>query len=94
MKKQDITRREFLKRIGLGAGVAGLALSGCESASRKMTEKSQATKEIPKDKMTYRTNPKTGEKVSILGYGCMRWPTVSGESARDGADEIDQEAVN
>ena len=41
--------------------------------------------------MTYRTNPKTGEKVSILGYGCMRWPTT-----RDENDEevIDQEMVN
>jgi len=30
--------------------------------------------EVLTDKMTYRTNPKTGEKVSIWGYGCMRWP--------------------
>ena len=44
--------------------------------------------------MTYRINPKTGEQVSLLGYGCMRWPTLSGGSARDGADEIDQEEVN
>ena len=38
--------------------------------------------------MTYRTNPKTGDRVSLLGYGCMRWPTVSG------SDDIDQEMVN
>ena len=44
--------------------------------------------------MTYRTNPSTGDKVSLLGYGCMRWPTVSGGSARDGEDSIDQEEVN
>ncbi len=44
--------------------------------------------------MTCRINPKTGDKVSILGYGCMRWPTVTGESAREGEDKIDQEAVN
>ncbi len=94
MKGNNISRREFLKRLGLGAGVAGLALSGCESASRKVASDSSTVSEIPKDKMTYRTNPKTGEKVSVLGYGCMRWPTLAGESARDGADEIDQEAVN
>lgn len=90
-----IGRREFLKRFGVGAGVASLALAGCKSASKqeKILEESVGG-EIPLDKMTYRTNPKTGEKVSLLGYGCMRWPTVAGDSARDGDSEIDQEAVN
>ena len=37
--------------------------------------------------MTCRINPKTGERVSILGYGCMRWPT-------DENGDIDQEQVN
>jgi len=41
--------------------------------------------------MTYRTNPKQGDKVSILGYGCMRWPMKKDENGRD---VIDQEAVN
>jgi len=40
--------------------------------------------------MTYRINPSTGDKVSILGYGCMRWPTV----VKGGQDEIDQDMVN
>ena len=44
--------------------------------------------------MTMRRNPSTGDEVSILGYGCMRLPTVSGGSARDRADAIDQEMVN
>lgn len=42
--------------------------------------------------MTYRTNPKSGEKISILGYGCMRWPTVRGE--KEGEEIIDQEKVD
>ena len=43
--------------------------------------------------MTYRSFPGLGsDKVSILGYGCMRWPTVP---APDGKGEmIDQDAVN
>ena len=42
--------------------------------------------------MTYRTTPTTGDKVSILGYGCMRWPKLP-EPAKDG-NVIDQDAVN
>ena len=41
--------------------------------------------------MTYRQHPTNGDKVSILGYGCMRWPLKQGS---DGKDQIDQEAVN
>ncbi len=44
----------------------------------------------PAGEMTYRINPSTGDKVSILGYGCMRWPTV----VKGGQDEIDQDMVN
>ena len=86
-----LDRRGFLKRLGIGASVTGLALAGCDSASRKVGESLKASSEIPTDKMTYRTNPKTGEKVSILGYGCMRWPNTKNE---DGEEVIDQEMVN
>ena len=52
------------------------------------------TTPVPTGKMTYRTNPKTGEKVSILGYGWMRLPTIKGGSGRTQEnpqqDEIDQ----
>ncbi|MDE5633793.1 MAG: aldo/keto reductase, partial [Muribaculaceae bacterium] len=50
--------------------------------------------DIPPDRMTYRTNPSTGDKVSLLGYGCMRWPTVDGPNVRDGESDIDQQMVN
>ena len=90
-KKNGMNRREFLSRLGAGAAVSTLALSGCAPKAGKKSDKRD---EIPTDRMTYRTNPKTGEKVSILGYGCMRWPTVSNNSARDSSDDIDQEAVN
>ena len=42
--------------------------------------------------MTCRTDPKTGRGVSLLGYGCMRWPSRT-EPAEDG-NPVDQEAVN
>ncbi len=93
MKTHNINRRDFLKRLGLGASAAGLALTGCDSAAKKISASASGAT-IGDGEMTYRTNPKTGEKVSLLGYGCMRWPTVAGGSARDGEEEIDQEMVN
>lgn len=90
--KQNINRRDFLKRIGFGATVTGLALAGCDSAKNKVTESGNSSSEVPTDKMTYRINPKTGEKVSILGYGCMRWPMTQNPAGE--GEIIDQDAVN
>lgn len=62
---------------------------GCNTPKKEQN----AIKEVPTDEMTYRLNNK-GEKISILGYGCMRLPTVKVE--KDGKTEnvIDQEMVN
>lgn len=87
---KEMNRRSFFKKLGAGT-MASAVMVGCTSKEKANVT---ALGEIPTDRMTYRVNPKTGEKVSILGYGCMRWPTVGGESARDGDDSIDQEAVN
>ncbi len=87
--KKAISRRDFLKVMGTGAVVTGAALAGCKPANRVSAE-GGALGEVPTDRMTFRTNPHTGDKVSLLGYGCMRWPlrkTAQGE-------EVDQEAVN
>ena len=43
--------------------------------------------------MIYRENPRNGDRVSLLGFGCMRWPMITG-AGPDGKDIIDQEAVN
>ena len=89
--KHDINRREFLRRGGAAAlAIGGLgALNGCKSKEVVQNESKEASDQL--GEMTYRTNPKTGEKVSILGYGCMRWPMIKD---KDGKDIIDQEAVN
>lgn len=79
-------RRDFLKTAGAGALAVGTAsLTGCSFSSDKRAEVSGDAS------MQMRTSPKNGEKVSLLGYGCMRWPMKKGE---DGKDHIDQEAVN
>ena len=41
--------------------------------------------------MEYRINPKNGDKVSLLGYGCMRWQMKRNEQGRE---VVDQDSVN
>ncbi len=82
------SRRKFIKQLGVGLTL----LTGCTTAKDEPTNgtatdpKTTPTETSASD-MTYRTTPSTGDRVSLLGYGCMRWPTKS-----DG--EIDQEMVN
>ncbi len=80
---KNIDRRTFLKRLGAGAAVSSLALAGCDSAKKSASGNSSESL-ITGGEMTYRTNPKTGEKVSIHGYGCMRWPTVKSNQSERG----------
>lgn len=89
-KKKEITRRHFLKTLGAGSVATTAALAGCRPANRVSAE-GGSTGEVPTDKMTYRTNPHTGDKVSLLGYGCMRWPLRTNDR---GEEEIDQNTVN
>ena len=92
MKKNNnnIDRGEFLRRLGAGSLLASAALVGC--GGNREVGQSAGVKEIPTDKMTYRTHPRTGEKISLLGYGSMRWPTIKTEEGQK--PQIDQEAVN
>ena len=85
MKKNNIDRREFFKT----AGTAALVMGGLGCISKGGVTASAAGAES--EGMTYRTNNGNGDKVSILGYGCMRWPMIKDENGRD---IIDQEAVN
>ena len=88
--KNNIDRREFLKTAGsaaLAVGGAGL-MTGCGRTSGSAAGQGNTAAE---GGMTYRTSNKTGNKISILGYGCMRWPMIKDENGRD---IIDQETVN
>ena len=75
---KDISRRSFLKLFGAGTAATAAALAGCKNPDKTQQQAADEYKdqvEPPKDKMTYRTNPRTGDKVSLLGYGMMRLPT-------------------
>lgn len=85
-------RRDFLKIVGISTVAGTASLYGC----KPKTEAGAASGElgpIPTDKMTYRSFPSLGDdKISILGYGCMRWPTMPNPKGE--GEIIDQEAVN
>ena len=91
------SRRGFLKALGIGAAsTATVAIVGCDGkrTTQTVSEGSQ-TGPVPTDKMTYRTTPNTGDKVSILGYGCMRLPTLPSQKKEDEKDaDLDQEMIN
>lgn len=88
--KKDISRRSFLKTVGAGTAAASLVIAGCAPKKKAAPEDAPASDSpIPTDRMTMRQNPKTGEKVSLLGYGCMRWPTLS-----DDDQTLDQDMIN
>ena len=75
-------RREFIKISG-AAGIGALA-TGCRTSRSPQPESTPEQMEI-------RVNPVSGDKVSLLGFGCMRWPMIKDA---EGKDVIDQEAVN
>ncbi|MBQ3027401.1 MAG: aldo/keto reductase, partial [Alistipes sp.] len=79
-------RREFIKRTTAAVAGTSLLLAAC---NRK--ENSATAEGNPKD-MTKRTNPNSGDEVSLLGYGMMRLPKVEGDA--DAPYELDQEQIN
>ena len=88
--KTDISRRRFLRNLGLFTGAA--AVSGMATMCKKAVDNAAVDSE-GEGGMTMRVNHNTGDTVSILGYGCMRLPTV-GMSNGTEDDTLDQEAIN
>jgi hypothetical protein len=92
--KFDISRRDFFRKSALAALATSPLLTACSGKKDGDTDESQLPQTpIPTDRMTLRVNPSTGDKVSLLGYGCMRWPTKP-DFDNPGEDLIDQEEVN
>ncbi|MDR1222954.1 MAG: aldo/keto reductase [Tannerella sp.] len=91
-KKREISRRDFLKAGGTGAVAAMAAMTGCKPQNTVPAGGEASNKDVPADQMTYRINHNTGDTVSLLGYGCMRWPLR--QKADGSGEEVDQDAVN
>ena len=95
MNSNNMSRRYFFKVAGGTAVASGVVLAACNSKDGNSTSGAISEADVPKDKMTYRTNPNTGDRVSLLGYGMMRLPVEGGDSGRENHDaQIDQELVN
>ena len=77
-----------------GAAVAtSVVLSACKPNKKPAITPSDVID--GQGEMTYRVNPNSGDKVSLLGYGMMRLPIENGADLRQNPDaKIEQEMVN
>ena len=67
----NMSRREFLRRIGIGTGSA-VALMALEPLNMIAQDKKKDVAVI--NRMTYRVQHGSGEQISLLGFGMMRLP--------------------
>jgi hypothetical protein len=69
--KETMSRREFLRKLGIGTGSA-MALMALEPLSAlAQNEKKDSGAD---NRMTYRVQHGSGEQISLLGFGMMRLP--------------------
>ncbi len=91
---KNIDRRDFFKLLGGGAVASSALLAACK---KNEIVNGTSNQEPPIGKMTYRVDPHTKNKISLLGFGMMRLPMtddVYDTDKKNGESEIDQETVN
>ncbi len=71
----DLSRRAFLRRLGIGAGSA-VAMMALEPLNILANDD---TKTAVDNRMTYRVQHGSGEQISLLGFGMMRLPSDQDE---------------
>ena len=95
-EKKAISRRRVLGLMGAGAAAAGaMTMTGCGNKQNAMYDPAghHSTPVPGADQMTYRSWPNLDhDRISLLGYGCMRWPMINDADGRPQA--VDQERVN
>ena len=89
-EKKALSRRTLLKGAAAGAVGATLAYGigkfGFDGSSASRLPESDPAQ------MTYRVHPNSGDKVSLLGFGCMRFPLLP-EATTPRGTEIDEPAA-
>ncbi len=73
--RQNMNRREFLRRLGIGTGsaVAMMAMEPFNALAQS------ENKQVADNRMTYRVQHGSGKQVSLLGFGMMRLPNNQDE---------------
>jgi predicted aldo/keto reductase-like oxidoreductase len=78
MKKDsnDMSRRQFLQKLGFGAGsaLAMMAMDPLNVLAGNTPRPQNLRYDADENKMTYRVQHGSGEKISLLGFGMMRLP--------------------
>jgi len=69
-----MSRREFLRRLGLGTGSAMVLM-----AMEPLNALARQNKENIENRMTYRVQHGSGNQISLLGFGMMRLPNDQDE---------------
>lgn len=55
--KEEMSRRKFLKIVGVSTAASAAALYGCASGEKSDASEASVLGEVPVDQMTYRTSP-------------------------------------
>ena len=79
-KQSDMNRRRFLRTLGLGA--AAMAVNPLSVLAGEKGRPQDRDGGDAQGQMTYRVQHRSGDKVSLLGFGMMRLP--------DDQDEVNQ----
>lgn len=83
-KEENISRRQFLQRLGLGAGatIAAMAMEPLNMLAGNTSKPAHTAPDGDPSRMTYRVQHGSGEKISLLGFGMMRLPNNQDEVDR------------
>ena len=76
-KQSDMNRRRFLRTLGLGA--AAMAVNPLSVLAGEKRGPQQGAGDDAQGQMTYRVQHRSGDKVSLLGFGMMRLPDEQDE---------------
>lgn len=79
-----MNRRQFLQKLGWGTGsaLAMMAMEPLNVLAGNSAKPGQLRYDADENKMTYRVQHGSGEKISLLGFGMMRLP--------DDQDKVDE----